>query len=376
MKETGAYPRLCIDLDILRENTSQVLGLCAKRGIMVTAVTKSFCGDLRTAAALLDGGVTRLGDARVANLKKLTGFPCEKWLIRAPMRSEMEEAVRCCDIALHSEIQTVQAAAAAARRIGKTHGVILMMDLGDLREGFFREEDLLLAAIETERTSGAVLKGIGTNLTCMSFVQSTPENMERLCRLAKRVEEAAGHPLSYVSGGNSAALDLMLRGGFPPGINHLRLGGGLLFGKERAHYTFLPGTRKDAFILECELIEVKEKPSLPIEETGVDSYGRRPQFVDRGERCIRAVCAVGKQDFDLETAVPLDPGIHMIGSSSDHTVLDLTDSAETYRVGDIVRFRLGYFSLLRAATSPYVSKCYQNGRGSFWKWGRGISPIP
>ena len=227
MKETGAYPRLCIDLDILRENTSQVLGLCAKRGIMVTAVTKSFYGDLRTAAALLDGGVTRLGDARVANLKKLTGFPCEKWLIRAPMRSEMEEAVRCCDIALHSEIQTVQAAAAAARRIGKTHGVILMMDLGDLREGFFREEDLLLAAIETERTSGAVLKGIGTNLTCMSFVQSTPENMERLCRLAKRVEEAAGHPLSYVSGGNSAALDLMLRGGFPSGIFFPAAGGNL-----------------------------------------------------------------------------------------------------------------------------------------------------
>ena len=104
--------------------------------------------------------------------------------------------------------------------------------------------------------------------------------------------------------------------------------------------------------------------------------GGRPQFVEWGERRIRAACAVGKQDFDLETAVPLDPGIHMIGSSSDYTVLDLTDSVETYRVGDIVCFRLGYFSLLRAATSPYVSKCYQKGRGSFGRWGRGISPIP
>ena len=236
-----------------------------------------------------------------------------------------------------------------------------MMDLGDLREGFFQEEDLLMAAIETERTDGVTLKGVGTNLTCLSFVQSTPENMERLCHLARRVEETVGHSLSYVSGGNSAALDLMRKGGFPPGINHLRLGGGLLFGKERAHYTFLPGTRNDAFILECELIEVKEKPSIPIGEIGVDSYGRRPVLVDWGERRIRAICAVGKQDFDMETAMPLDEGIHVIGSSSDHTVLDLTDSVQEYRVGDLIRFRLGYFSLLRAATSPYVSKYYLNG---------------
>ncbi len=112
-----------MDLGVIRENTGQVLGMCAKHGIMVTGVTKSFCADLRAASALLDGGITRLGDARVGNLKKLTGFPCEKWLIRSPMLSEMEEAVRYCDIALHSEIHTIQAAAAEARRIGKTHDV-------------------------------------------------------------------------------------------------------------------------------------------------------------------------------------------------------------------------------------------------------------
>lgn len=362
MKEVETYPRLCVNLAAIRGNTSRVLGMCAERGIMVTAVTKSFCADLRIASAFLDSGITRLGDARTANLKKLTGFPCEKWLIRPPMPSEMEEAVRYCDVALHTEISSIRAAAAAARRIGKTHGVVLMMDLGDLREGFFQEEDLLLAAIETERTEGASLRGIGTNLTCMSFVQSTPENMGRLRRLAERVEDVVGHPLDYVSGGNSAALALMLQGGFPPGVNHLRLGGGLLFGKERAHYTFLSDTRNDAFILECELVEVREKPSLPIGEIGVDSYGRRPQFVDRGGCRLRAIAAVGKQDFDLETSTPLDPGVHLIGSSSDHTVLDVTDSDRKYAVGDIVQLRLGYFSLLRAATSPYVAKAYFDGQ--------------
>ena len=161
-----------------------------------------------------------------------------------------------------------------------------------------------------------------------------------------------------MSGGNSATLDLMLRGGIPTGINDLRLGESLLFGKERAKYQYLPGTHRDVFTLECEIVELKEKPSLPWGQVGVDSYGNKPTFCDRGQHRKKAVCALGRQDFDAETCTPLDPGVIILGASSDHLMLDVTDSEKEYRVGDIVQLQLGYFSTMRAFTSEYVEKVY------------------
>ena len=115
----------------------------------------------------------------------------------------------------------------------------------------------------------------------------------------------------------------MMRGGICEGVDNFRLGESLLFGKERSRYTFLPGTRNDGFILECEVVEAKVKPSLPWGTAGVDSYGRKPVFTNRGEKRKKVICAIGRQDF-----------------------------------GDIVELRLGYFSVLRAFTSPYVEKIF------------------
>lgn len=91
---------------------------------------------------------------------------------------------------------------------------------------------------------------------------------------------------------------------------------------------------------------------------GVDSYGRKPVFTDRGEKRKKVICAIGRQDFDAETATPVDEGILILGASSDHLMLDVTDSVKEYKVGDIVELRLGYFSVLRAFTSPYVEKIF------------------
>ena len=170
------------------------------------------------------------------------------------------------------------------------------------------------------------------NLTCFSFIQHDTEKLLKLTSIADDVSEAIGRKVEYVSGGNSAALDLMLRGGIPAGVNNLRLGESLLFGKERARYQYLPGTHKDVFMLQCEIVELKEKPSLPWGTVGVDSYGRRPEFTDRGPKRLKAVCALGKQDFDPETTVPADPKMILLGASSDHLMLDLTDADGEFHV--------------------------------------------
>ena len=196
------------------------------------------------------------------------------------------------------------------------------------------------------------LKGIGTNLTCFNFVHPDTEKLTQLADAARSLGAD-----TYVSGGNSATLDLMLKGGIPAGVNLLRLGESLLFGRERAHYAYLPGTRNDAFILRAEIIELKEKPSMPWGTFGVDSYGRAPEHHDRGVR-RRAICALGRQDADFETLWTVDPGVEILGASSDHLMVDVTDAEREYRMGDVIELRCGYYALLRAYNSDYVAKRY------------------
>lgn len=344
------FPRLNIYTKYIAQNVRVVTSLCAEHGIKVTGVTKVFRGDPKIAKIFMDNGAANLGDSRVENLAKLAGLNAERWLIRMPGMSRAEEVVKNAEVSLNSEEDAIRALEGACSRLGLTHKIVLMYDLGDLREGYIDRESLRRAASFVRSQKHLELAGVGVNLTCFNFVHPDTEKLSELADAGK--EFGTG---MYVSGGNSATLHLMLEGGIPEGVNFLRLGESLLFGRERAHYRYLPGTRNDAFQLEVEIIELKEKPSMPWGEFGVDSYGRAPEHHDRGIR-RRAICALGRQDADFETLWPMDPGVEILGASSDHLMLDVTDSNEAYKVGDVVRLRLGYFALMRAFTSDYVEK--------------------
>jgi predicted amino acid racemase len=354
----ATYPSVTINLPHLRQNVRVVRELCESRGIRITAVTKVFEADPMIARVLVEEGMTMLGDSRVDNLERLAEFNVEKWLIRPPMISETPRLVQFGDASLNSELAVIEAIEAECAKQGCRHKIILMADLGDIREGYVDHDELIDVAKKVAAMPHVELYGLGVNLTCFSFVQYDTEKLTQLVDLAKRVEEATGVKLQVISGGNSATVDLMLRGGIPEGVNDLRLGESVLFGKERARYTFLPGTYNDVFTIHAEIVELKEKPSLPWGNFGVDSYGNKPTFVDRGPRRLKAICALGKQDFDPEITTPCDPGIILLGASSDHLMLDVTDSEKTYRVGDCVDLRLGYFSTMRAFTSAYVRREY------------------
>lgn len=350
------YPCVHIDLDKIAENARIMKELTGKYGIEITGITKVFGGESRIASTLTAQGITKLGDSRIENIKKYASLNCEKWLIRMPSVSEAKDAVRYCDVTVNSETEVLEALNRAALRQGKKHKVILMADLGDLREGYIKEEELAQAVTYVKAKRGLELYGLGTNLTCFSFVQSDEEKMNRLLTLAKKYDATA-----CISGGNSATLRLMLDGGIPAGINNLRLGESVLFGRERATYQYLPGTHNDAFIMEAEIIEAKEKPSMPIGKIGADSYGHTPVFKDHGIR-KRIICALGRQDVDVETMWPVDEGAEIIGASSDHLIVDVTDVSHNYKVGETIKFRLGYFAVMRAFTSRYVEKKFYTAK--------------
>jgi len=350
-----SYPRLEIAVDRLRHNSETLVGLCRRSGIQVAGVTKAFCGNAVLAGAMAAGGVYALADSRIDNLRRLRDSPLPKLLLRLPMISQANDVVEHADISLNSELETLRALSAAACRRGKIHRVILMVDLGDLREGFFDQAELFRAVAAAQKLEGIVVAGLGTNLTCYGGVIPTTAHLERLLSLSLRIEQDFGIGLETVSGGNSSSLYLLGQGAIPHGITELRLGEAIILGRETAYGQPITGTHGDCFRLMVEIVEIKDKPSLPAGQLGRDAFGRAPRFVDRGIR-RRAICAVGRQDVDPQCLVPADAGIVVVGASSDHLIVDVTDSRANYRVADTVPFGLTYAGILSCMTSEYVSK--------------------
>ena len=353
-----SYPRLEISLDKITHNTQVVVGKCKRQGIRVAGVTKVFCGHPVIARAMVDGGIDILADSRLENLKKLREFPLPKLLLRLPMISQAKAVVECADISLNSEIETIRALSEAAIARRRSHEIILMIDLGDLREGIFDENELFHTVEQLLELKGVILIGIGTNMTCYGGVIPIPINLSRLTKLKRAIESRFDLHLDVVSGGNSSSLYLIDEGSLPDGINQLRLGESIVLGRETAYGRQLEGTYNDCFRLIAEIIEIKEKPSLPIGEVRLDAFGDRPRFVDKGIR-KRALCAIGKQDVGIGDIIPDDEGLALLGASSDHLILDVTDCDRTYKVGDQISFCLTYGGILRSMTSEYVAKQFE-----------------
>lgn len=332
--------------------------LCREHGVEPIGVNKLSCEAAHVARAMIEGGIKTIADSRIQNLKKIANLPVEKLLLRLPQISLAHEIVAYADISLNSEEHTLRALSAAAIAQHRTHRVIIMQDLGDLREGCFDpEETKRLARIAHEELPGLKLEGIGANLACYGGVEPTCENQSRLVRIAREIEEELGITLKTISGASSAALFLLMNGGLPEGVNQLRLGASLIMGFGLNDEP-IPGTRQDAVKIGVELIELKEKPSVPENSTALDALGRKPVFENLGVH-HRALAAIGEQDVSFNQLRPLDPGVKVLGASSDHLILDISRSKSGYQVGDIVYFTLTYSGVLQCMTSEYVGKQYE-----------------
>ena len=361
-----AYPCLRVDLGKLRNNISNVVSTCAAAGSEVAGVVKGFNGLAPALVPFTEAGCKQIASSRLEHLKtvKAAGLAVETLLVRIAMLSEVPAVVKYADLSLESEPVVVAALEEEAARQGVTHGVILMADMGDLREGFWDKDEMVDFAVRIEEEMPHIeLVGIGTNLGCYGAICPDTAKMEELISIAERIEARIGRTLRYISGGATTSYPLVLQGEMPARINHLRIGEGILNNYDLPNLWGLPmkSLYGDVFTLQAEVIEVKRKPTHPVGRIFVDCFGNTPVYEDRGIR-KRALLGMGKLDYTMiDKLYPHTEGIEMIGDSSDHAIIDIEACKEDIQVGDVLTFDLAYPAVLYLSNDPYINVEYIEG---------------
>ncbi len=350
-------PYLEIDTSKLFENAKKLVDMFGSRGIGIIGVTKIVLGEPIIARLLVAAGVSSIGDSRIANIVRMreAKIDADLILIRTPFVREAHDVVKYADVSFNTEMSVIVELSSAAIKQNKVHDIVLMVEMGDLREGVLRQ-DLDKMIEQVLRLKGVKLLGLGTNLACFNGVKPSKKKMEEFSFLAGACEKKFNIKLQMVSGGNSANIDWMSANENVGQINNIRLGESIFIGRETLLRRHIKGLHLDAFILVVEVIESKIKPSLPDGEVGQDAFGNIPVVVNKGEM-LRSILGLGKQDVFVPGLTPL-MDVDILGSSSDHLILDATRAPLC--VGDQVRFSLDYAALLSSMTSPFVGKVFIN----------------
>ncbi len=305
---------------------------------------------------MLEGGCAGIADSRVLNIidMKKKGLKTTFMQLRTPMPSEVESVVDFSDISLNTEFKVIKKLSDEAIKKDKKHKIVLMVEMGDLREGV-PEQNLDNIIKKIKNLEGIILYGIGMNLACFGGVVPTNEKIEKFLEIVEKTEHKHNINFEMISGGNSANIPLLLKNSEKTIINNLRIGEGILIGYETVNRTPIQDTFQDTFILEAEIIEYQHKKSKPYGKITQNAFGETPEFKDEGI-INRAIIAVGKQDTIPDDLIPLDKDVKILGSSSDHIILQIKNNS--YKVGDIVKFKLKYGALVNLYTSKYVKKEY------------------
>lgn len=349
------YPSIHINLEKYRHNLNYLNQLAKAQGISIMAVTKVFCADQKLVDIINHTDIKYIADSKIENLKTMKTNKI-KVLLRIPQKSDVDQVVRYADISLNSEIEVIKELNQAALSINKKHQIILMFDIGDLREGIYYQSNYLEIVEKVLQLKSIELIGIGTNLTCFGGVIPTDETLNKLDVIKKEIEKNFLMSLSIISGGNSSTVSLLEKKECPKFINNLRIGEAFVLGRETAYGKHIENMYDSVFTLQAEIIELKEKPSFPEGLLGFDAFGKPSHFIDQGQM-HRAILGIGRQDVDCEDIYNQND-THILGCSSDHLILDMKQT--NHHVGDVLTFKLNYAGILRLMTSPYIRRVYEN----------------
>lgn len=344
----------------LRENYVFLDTLFTGRTIQWGVVSKILCGNSLYLNELLSLGAQEIHDSRISNLKKVKMLApdVQTVYIKPPAKRSIPGIISYADVSFNTELATIQMLSDEAVRQQKTHKIIIMIEMGDLREGVMGDE-LIGFYRRVLQMPNILISGIGTNLNCLNGVMPTQDKLIQLSLYKQLIEAKLDISIPWVSGGTSVAVPLILRNVRPMAVNHFRVGEALFFGKDLFTGDTIEGMNDDVFRLSAEIIEINEKPAVPTGELGpnvVGNVNETDESSDLSATSLRAILDIGLLDMQPQYLIPDDAGITLIDASSDMLVVDISSSAGTYSVGDLISFKLKYMGALYLLNSSYIEK--------------------
>ena len=344
----------------LEENYAFLDKIFKSRNIQWGVVSKLLCGNTIYLKEIIALGVREIHDSRISNLKKIKTLDpdIQTVYIKPPAKRSIEKIVRYADISFNTEIYTIQLLSDEAVKQKKIHKIIIMIEMGDLREGVLGEE--LIAFYGTIlKMPNIEISGIGTNLNCLSGVMPTQDKLIQLSLYKQLIEAKFNISIPFVSGGTSVAIPLILKNANPLAVNHFRIGEALFFGKDLFTGDTIEGMHNDVFKLYAEIIEITEKPNTPTGELGENVAGNSfsmNDVDDLGMTSLRAILDIGLLDMQPQHIESDDADITIVDASSDMLVIDISKSKKSYHIGDLVAFKIRYMGALYLLNSEYIDK--------------------
>jgi len=330
-----------------------------KNNIKWSVVTKLLCGNKLYIGELLKMNVFQAADSRISNLRTIKSIKpeIETIYIKPPAKHAVSNVVKYADISLNTSISVIKLLSKEAVKQYKIHKIIIMIEMGELREGIMRD-DLIDFYSSVFELPNIEVTGIGTNLACLYGVLPNNDKLIQLSLYKQLIDATFNKKIPLVSGGASVTIPLIFNRTLPQGINHFRVGETLFLGTDVYHDSTFEKMHNDVFRLFAEIIELIEKPVVPMGEMGTNVQGESAQVSeeDYGKTTKRALIDLGLLDIEENQILPLDPDISIVGASSDMIVMDLGENEKNYKVGDFLEFRMTYLGTVRIMNSKYIEK--------------------
>lgn len=345
----------------LKTNYQFLKKLFEQEGIEWAIVTKLLCGVPELVQEVLDLGIKEVCDARLSNLvtiKELAGDQVQTVYIKPAAKDIILDLVRYADVSFNSEFETIRLISEEAHKQNKRHKIIIMIELGDLREGIMGE-DLMSFYESVFKLPNIEIVGIGANLNCLHGVMPSPDKLIQLSLYKQMIEIKFNRKIPWVTGGTSVVIPLLMTHQLPKGINHFRVGETLYFGTDIVHNTIIEGMESEVITLYAQIIEITEKPMMPTGELDLNPQGESFEIDESlyGKTSHRAILDLGSLDISAEYLIPKkDDEIEFVGSSSDMLVIDIHNNERGYKIGDFIPFDLKYMGALTLFNSDYIEK--------------------
>lgn len=359
---------LQINIKEIRNNIKKLSSYLKKQNKQWSLITKVFSGDQEFMDQVLTADIIKdihsVGDSRLSSLKKLKELNAKliTIYIKPPAQAYIDDVVRFADISLNSSFKTIIALNKAAEQQKKIHKIIIMVELGELREGVNRD-DLFEFYEKVYELSNIEVEGLGSNLGCMYGIEPTYDKLMQLQLYKELIESRYGTKLQLISGGSSISLPLIKNKVVPEGINHFRIGETAFFGISPLDNEAFLDLCTDTFNFYSQIIELEEKGIVPDGVIGEGNVGHSTEFNDSdiGKTTYKAILDFGLLDVDQEGLIPDDETINFVGITSDMTVVDIGDNLDEngnqkYRVGDKVCMDPNYISVARLLNSKFIEK--------------------